>query len=275
MNELEFLKKRKGMTMANAWMLIFASIGFLIVLMVAFVYYNKRIAQKDAEFEVEYILYTFVLTFSLVSLLGIYKINKELPYFKAIRNSDFLSVLLISVTWIIFSSVFDEFASLFQSDSKDKNDVFTHSRWILDIFVSFSFALFQIGVISHGLFKNYPFKKAIITIFFSGLAFILPHIALPMAFQGLMFAIIYYVLGSFQTVLISAIAVSVPEYFLWYFYGIQNSNPIKNNWIVYEPIYYLVTALAFIVWLYFLFRLYKNRAKIHWEEVPSYENITF
>jgi membrane-associated HD superfamily phosphohydrolase len=275
MNEIEFLKKRKGMTVANAWMLLFACIGFLIVLMVAFVYYNKRIAQKDAEFEVEYILYTFILIFSLVSLLGIYKINKELPYFKSIGRGDFLGVLLISTTWIIFSTVFDEFASLFQSDSKDKNDVFSHSRWILDIFVSVSFALFQIGVISHGLFKNYAFKKAIFTIFFSGLVFIIPHIALPMAFQGLMFAIIYYALGSFQTVLISAILVSVPEYLFWYFYGIKNSNPIKNNWIVNEPIYYLVTVLAFVFWLYFLFRLYKNRAKIHWEEVPSYENITF
>ncbi|HLO46659.1 MAG TPA: hypothetical protein VK175_20115 [Leadbetterella sp.] len=275
MNDLEFLKKRKGMTIANAWMLLFTCIGFLIVLMVAFVYYNKRIVQKDAEFGVEYILYAFVLTFFSVSLLGIWLINKEFPRFKSIKNSDFFNVILISMTWIIFSTVFDEFASLFESDSKDKNDVFSHSRWILDILVSVSFALFQIGVISHGLFKNYSFKKAIITIFFSGLVFIIPHIALPMAFQGLMFAIIYYALGSFQTVLISAILVSVPEYFFWYFYGVKNNNPIKNNWIVNEPIYYLATALAFVLWLYFLYRLYKNREQIEWNQTATYEEIIF
>ncbi len=263
------------MTTANAWMLLFACISFLIVIMVAFVFYNKRIGLRKAEFEVQNIFYAFILNFTLVSLLGIYKINKELPFFKSIKSKDFLTVILVSIIWIVFSSIFDEFANLFQSDSKDKDDAFSHSRWILDILVSVSFTTFQIGVISHGLFKNYSFKKAIITIFFSSLVFILPHVALPMAFQGLMFAIIYYALGSFQTVLVSAILVSIPEYFFWYFYGIKNNNPIKNNWIVNEYIYYLVIALSFVVWLYFLFRLYKNRAKIHWEEVPTYENITF
>ena len=266
MNDLDLLKKKTGMTIGTAWVLMFSSVALLFLS--GFIYgimhaqSKKPISMSEST---DMIMIFMVLSFLVFAMIGFYVNKKELPYFSKVSSKVMLILFVVAMCWSVISSVFLDYFQV--SESMDKVAGFSRSWWFA-IILNTSMIIFQIGVLGHGLLRNYSLKKSMIAISFICIVFYMPAAVSSMVIQSMILLYIYYRTSSFWVVLLTSTLMFVPEYIFRGMYDMPkfNYNYYKNIVMPSPTVYYSVCCFAVLALVPALWYLKKQTQTIQWEK---------
>lgn len=265
MNDLDLLKKKTGMTIGTAWVLMFSSVALLFLS--GFIYgimlsqSKKTISMTEST---DMIMIFMVLSFLVFATIGFYVNKKELPYFSNVSSKVMMILFVVAICWSVISSIFLDYFMM--SEEMNKMTGFSKSWWFATI-LNASMIIFQIGVLGHGLIRNYTLKKSMIAISFICIVFYMPAAVSSMVIQSMILLYIYYRTASFWVVLLTSTLMYVPEYIFREIYAMPklNYNYYKNVIMPSTSVYYTVWAFAVLGLITALWYLKQNTQVIKWE----------
>lgn len=275
MDELNLLRKKTGMTIAKAWMVMVTCVIVFILgagIIGGVLGYRKADPQ---EFMEEGIFILMVLILILSSLWGFYINKKQLPFFNKPSVLITLVCIIISLAWSYISPIIVEFLPFNENESDNIERVGIH--FLLGIISSVLFTVLQIGIIGHGLLKNYLFKQVIFTVAAVSIVMVIPQAVIGMFFQTAIMFYIYYRTASFLLPLIMSISFIIVEDIFKVYLGnnIVTRNYIKFDFIQNDTLYFtgLAACIAIIIGgLYFI----KTQTKvIAWQRPEEDEDLAF
>lgn len=275
MDELNLLRKKTGMTIAKAWMVM---VTCVIVFMIGAIIIGGVLGYRKAdpqEFMENGIFILMVLILILSSLWGFYINKKQLPFFNKPSVSITLICIIISVAWSYISPIIVEFLPFNEKESDNIERVGIH--FLLGVLSSTLFTFLQIGVIGHGLLKNYLFKQVIFTVAAVSIVMVIPQAVIGMFFQTAIMFYIYYRTASFLLPIIMSIAFSVVEYIFRIYLGnnIVTKNYIKFDFIQNDTVYYLGLMASIAIIIAGLWYIKKQTKVIAWQRPEDDESIAF
>ena len=265
MDDLDLIKKKTGMTIGTAWILMFSSMALMFVLAFAYgfasAFYKKPI---ETSISVDLVMVVMVMSFLIFALIGFYINKKELPYFTKVSKKAMLILFIIAMLWSVISSFFLDY--FITNDVIDQVQGISKTWWFATI-LNASMIIFQIGVIGHGLLRNYNLKKSMIAISFICIVFYMPAAVSSMVIQSMILLYIYYRTASFLMVLLTSTFMYMPQYI---FKGIYNNTKLnynfyKNEIFPSDNVYYAVWVLAIFALIGALWFFKQNTKTIKWE----------
>lgn len=275
MDELNLLRKKTGMTIAKAWMVM---VTCVIVFMLGTIIIGGVLGYRKAdpqEFMENGIFILMVLILILSSLWGFYINKKQLPFFNTPSVSITLVCIIISLAWSYISPIIVEFLPFNEKESDNIERVGIH--FLLGVISSSLFTFLQIGVIGHGLLKNYLFKQVIFTVAAVSIVMVIPQAVVGMFFQTVIMFYIYYRTASFLLPIIMSITLSVVEYIFRIYLGndIVTKNYIKFDFVQNNTVYYLGLLASIAIIIAGLLYIKKQTKVIEWQRPEEDENIAF
>ena len=275
MNELDLLRKKTGMTIAKAWMLMATTIVIFILDNTAFklLINSKTISIKNFDGATFYFISLFVATF-LGCVWGFFINKKQMPFFKNQSLLIWFWCIIIALVWAYISPVV--FDILPMNIPKQKNPESLEIGSFFSLTSLLLFIILQIGIIGNGLLKNYALRQAIFTIMAVGIVMLNPIAVISIAFQTLFLFYIYYRTAAFQLPIFMVFIFGALEEILpLYFDANYSTNYIRNYFIQNNSVYYigLVVCVSLIIGgLYYI----KTHTKlIEWQRPEEDENIEF
>ncbi|WP_255037235.1 hypothetical protein [Lacihabitans soyangensis] len=270
MNELEFLKKRKGMTIGIAWLLMFFSmlsvvlVGYLMGLYIM----SNSINVRSSDL-LDYSSVALVISFFIYSIVGFFLNQKEFPKNNKITLKVLIITIIIGLLWSFLSSLLTEHYVINVDMFKQRKITGT---WWFGLILSSAMAIFQIGILGHGLLRNYPFNKALVAVSFVCIAYYIPVAVVSMVIQTSLLFLIYYRTGSFFLVLSTSWIIQTIDYFLRELLNIQepNFNYYKQTIFQSASTYYIFCILAFLLLLGSMLVLKRISPKIQWQKDDSF-----
>ena len=275
MDELNLLRKKTGMTIAKAWMVM---VTCVIVFMLGTIIIGGVLGYRRAdpqEFMENGIIILMVLILILSSLWGFYINKKQLPFFNKPSVSITLVCIIISLAWSYISPIIVEFLPFNEKESDNIERIGIH--FLLGVISSTLFTFLQIGVIGHGLLKNYLFKQVIFTVAAVSIVMVIPQAVVGMFFQTAIMFYIYYRTASFLLPIIMSITFSVVEYIFRIYLGndIVTKNYIKFDFVQNNTVYYLGLLASITIIIAGLLYIKKQTKTIEWQRPEEDENIAF
>lgn len=217
------------------------------------------------------VLMIFILMIS--SLWGFFINKKQLPFFNKQPLSITLSCLAIALAWSFISPLIVDFLPFDETaaDSFERIGM----DFLLGIAITMLFTFLQIGVVGHGLLKNYLFKQVILTVAAVSIVMVVPQAVIGLLFQTLIMFYIYYRTASFQLPLIMTATYSIVEdSFKWRLGGnIVSKNYIRLHLTPNDNIYYVGLLIAFCVILAGLYFIKQQTTPISWQRPEEDEDI--
>ena len=272
MDDLDLIKKKTGMTIGTAWILMFSSVALMFLL--GFGYGITSAVSKEPismSNSVDLVMIVMVLSFLTFALIGFFINKKELPYFAKVAPKVLLILFVIAMLWNIIASLFMDY--FINKEMMNKLEGISRTWWFTTI-LNISMMIFQIGVIGHGLLRNYNLKKSMIAISFICIVFYMPAAVTSMIIQSMILLYVYYRTASFLMVLLTSTMMYMPDYFYRGVFDIQqfNYNFYKNEILPSHTVYYVVWVLAIFALMGALWYLKQNTKVIKWEreEVPLF-----
>lgn len=265
MNDLDLLKKKTGMTIGTAWVLMFSSMALMFLLSFAYgiaSFINKTPITTGNSMDV--VMLVMVMSFLVFALVGFYINKKELPYNNNVSKRTMCILFIIAMLWSVISSIFlDYFIS---NEAMDQVQGISKTWWFA-IILNTALMIFQIGVLGHGLLRNYNLKKSMIAISFICIVFYMPAAASSMVIQSMILLYIYYRTASFLMVLLTSTVMYMPQYIFRGIYNISklNYNFYKNEIFHSDSVYYIVWVLAIFALIVALWFFKQNTKTIKWE----------
>lgn len=275
MDELNLLRKKTGMTIAKAWMVM---VTCVIVFMLGALIIGGVLGYRNAdpqEFMENGIFILMALILILSSLWGFYINKKQLPFFHKPSVSIILVCITISLAWSYISPIIVEFLPFNEKESDNIEQVGIH--FLLGVISSALFTLLQIGIIGHGLLKNYFFKQVIFTVAAVSIVMVIPQAVIGLFFQTAIMFYIYYRTASFLLPLLMSITFSVVEYIFRIYLGnnIVTKNYIKFDFVQNDTVYYLGLLASISIIIAGLLYIKKQTKTIEWQCPEEDENIAF
>ncbi len=271
MNEFDLLRKKTGMTIAKAWMLMLSGIFVFLLLAVAIGFYNgyKKNVMLDAEILVFGVLIAIIC---LCCLWGFFINKKQLPFFNKPTPESIILSVIVALAWFYISPIINDLLP-YESKSSDKR---TDLPLLFESLLSLSFAVLQIGVIGHGLLKNYQFGKVLFTVAAMSIIFVVPQAVVGMALQTLLMFYVYYRTASFQLPVLMSLVISILEEF---FRRVLKINISYNNFIKSlidnTTVYYLGLVLCVALIAMCFFYIKKRTQVIAWQRPDEDESMAF
>jgi hypothetical protein len=264
--EIDLLPKKKGMTIGNAFMLMISCVtvfaflagGTLLILKLS----NAKVDLND-----DWIFLALVISFITNSLWGYRMNSKELPFFDKIKYSELKYLIIIALATYYLTSVFSEINLIRDTQRARIIDEPSLAKVLIDATITICFVFFQIGIIGHGLLKNYAFQKAILVILFLSICFISPSTVLGIGCQGAILFFIYYRTASFNAVLFTLFFMLIPDYILWFTVGKKDLNVLRLDVFHGNTLMYgigWIIALLLLIWT--IIKLKTNSKEINWRK---------
>jgi hypothetical protein len=216
-----------------------------------------------------------VLILSLSSLWGFYINKEQLPFFNIPSILVVLVCIMISLAWSYISPIIVEFFPFNEKESDNIERVGIH--FLLGVLSSTLFTFLQIGIIGHGLLKNYLFKQVIFTVAAVSIVMVIPQAVIGLFFQTAIMFYIYYRSASFLLPLMMTVIFNIVEDIFKFNLGnnIVTRNYIKFDFVQNDTLYFtgLAACIAIIIGgLYFI----KTQTKvIAWQRPEEDEDLAF
>jgi hypothetical protein len=182
---------------------------------------------------------------------------------------------MISLAWSYISPIIVEFFPFNEKESDNIERVGIH--FLLGVLSSTLFTFLQIGIIGHGLLKNYLFKQVIFTVAAVSIVMVIPQAVIGLFFQTAIMFYIYYRSASFLLPLMMTVIFNIVEDIFKFNLGsnIVTRNYIKFDFVQNDTIYFagLAACIAIIIGgLYFI----KTQTKvIAWQRPEEDEDLAF
>ncbi len=272
MNELDLLRKKTGMTIAKAWMLMATTIVILVLSIGIFNYFisvNKTLT-PTLEDSIFY-LTSYIFVFFLGSLSGFFVNKKQLPFFRKTTFLIYIWGFMIAIVWCYINPIILDLLPLNPVSFKD-NKIFL----LLNMIVILFYIVLQIGIIGHGLLKNYTFRNALFTVIAVSITLIDPQSVLILIFYSSILYYIYYRTASFQLVIfIVTISATVETLLPVYFDANFTGNYVRNYFIQNNTLYYagFVACVGLIIGGSYYIKTHTQL--IEWQRPEEDENIEF
>ncbi|MBP6620018.1 MAG: hypothetical protein KA188_07170 [Leadbetterella sp.] len=265
MDDLDLIKKKTGMTIGTAWILMFSSMALMFLLAVVYGilgFVNKKTFSMNNS--VDLVMVVMVLSFLIFALIGFFINKKELPYFAKVSPKILLILFVIAMLWSVIASFFLDY--YLNKEKMEQMEGISRTWWFA-IILNTSMMIFQIGVIGHGLLRNYNLKKSMIAISFICIVFYMPAAVSSMIIQSMILLYVYYRTASFLMVLYTSTLMFMPDYLYRSIFEIHqlNYNFYKNEIFPSPAVYYVVWVLAIFALSGALWYLKQNTKVIKWE----------
>ena len=275
MDELNLLRKKTGMTIAKAWMLMIICVTVLFLgggILGVMASMNKVEPETYLDRGIFLIM---LLIISISSIWGYFINKKKSPLFHKTSLLIYLLCLFIALSWSYISPLVLDFLpfNTIEAESLERVEI----ELLLGIALSLLFTILQIGVIGHGLLKNYLFKQVIFTVVAVSIVMVIPQAVIGLIFQTAIMFYIYYRTASFQLPLLMTLSFSLVEYAckLTWGHAITTQNYIRIHFVP-NPVLYqiglLVAVLIIVIGLYFI---RKNTNPIVWQRPEEDEDLAF
>ncbi len=272
MNELDLLATKKGMTFGKAWMLIFFTFIslFFVGMAAGFISAANKIDPKSMS------IYTLTgISFGISSTIAIvwgYFINlREWPFFKK-QNVEVVVLCLFSGFLIRFLSSGFEEIPLFLIQEEAIRQV--SGKPVINFLTLLGVLTLQIGIIAHGLFRNYPFQKVVVTVLVLSVVQLEPRTIISLVAVALLLMIVYYLTASFHLVMAIIFIYAGIEFVFSVIYGFDpaSNNNYRHVLIHNDPLYYALMFLSTALLVWSLFRIKKIAKGITWRRDENYHN---
>lgn len=277
MEELNLLRKRTGMTVARAWMLmigvfvLFFSIS-VVVGIIQGIAQAKTGVKTNIDILVNGVFLGLTLCFSIGSWVG-YRINKkDVAKLKKMSLKD----LLLSVGLAVcLSYILSFLAEILRLEMKNEEMIGGFMKWFAP-FMSVIMTYFQVGVIGHGLLRNYTFRESLLTVLFLCVILMVPAGVISWAFLSVIFFFIYYrtqniTIPLFLTLLVYYLDLIIKEILKIDYVSFENyyRRIIPLN----DTLFYLsiVVVLGFIFFL--VNKIVEGKNVKQWRNEEEYEDI--
>lgn len=275
MDDLNLLRKKTGMTIGKAWMLMVSCvIVFLLgsALIGGIVGYRNGDSNELVE---KGIFIVLLLILFIASLWGFFINKKQIPFFKPSTFFVTLICTIIALAWSYISPIIVDFFPFNETEAENIERMGV--EFFLGILLSIFFTFLQIGVIGHGLLKNYLFKEVLFTVAAVSIVMVVPQAVIGLIFQTLILFYIYYRTASFQLpLLMTVIFIVVEDSFKWIWgQDIPTKNYIKIHLIQNDNLYYLGLLIAISIIFVGLFFIKKQTTPIAWQRPEEDEEIAF
>jgi hypothetical protein len=209
MDELDLLRKKTGMTIAKAWMLMIITVIIFFCLRFIFQFLNNQ-SISPVSFSSNQSRYIAMgLAMSIGCTIGYFINKKERLSFKKVSIFSILCCLLISWAWCYTSPIIYDIMPL--NIPKPPKIQGLEPRFFITTFALVLMVLLQIGIIGHGLLKNYPFKDVIFTVAAVSVIMITPQVVMSLVFEILFLFPIYYRTASLILPLFVVATVNITE----------------------------------------------------------------
>lgn len=271
----ELLRKKTGMTIAKAWMLMVTAVVllFLCTFTLGAVAALKNVNPNGLLETAIFVLLTIII-FSC-TVWGYFINKRQQPFFQKQPLSIIFACIIIALAWSYISPIIVQFLPFNETDSHNLESI--GIQGFLGLILSLLFTTLQIGVIGHGLLKNYLFKQVIFTVAAVSIVMLIPQAVIGLIFQTLIMFYIYYKTASFQLPLLMTAILSLADGVFKYSFGdkIITKNYIRiylmpNDLTYYIGIFVLIAII--IGGLYFI----KSQAQsIEWQRPQEDETIAF
>jgi hypothetical protein len=261
------------MTIGTAWILMFSSIIVLFAFGVVIGIINGFFKTKNPNVNLfDAIMLGMLASFIICGIIGFYQNKKELFFTHAVSKPILLVSLLMGFLWSYISSILFDYYSI--NPEASKMSLGLSGTWWFAILLNVALVVFQIGVIGHGLLRNYPFNKALITVCFISVSFFVPAAVVAMIFQSLILFFLYHRTASFWLVLVVSNLMYLPSYFGRYIFG---GNEVTRNFYKLDilpnaQMYYLVWVICLIALVFSAFWINKKAKVIDWQRASEYES---
>jgi hypothetical protein len=277
MDELDLLRKKTGMTIAKAFMLVFSLVLIFGVVSITFGILSNTNKGNTKTFDmVENEVFIILIIVFLLGNIWAYFINKkELPFFRKTSFAIIISSIIIAFAWCYIIPIITEFRFFEAKQSKKLDNIGPNS--ILTLVISVFFTFLQIGFIGHGLLKNYLFKQAIFTVAAVSIMFFVPEAVIGLALQSLIMFYVYYRTASFLLPILMTVLFSVVEDCFKLIYGpnIGSVNYVRTHIIQNDTLYFAGLIASVFVILGGLYFIRTQTKVIEWQRPEEYENIAF
>lgn len=272
MEELDLLRKKTGMTIAKAWILMMSGILFFILSAgaVGFMAGFKKNAFNDVE---TFIFIALLSVLLLCCIWGFFINKKELPFFKKPSLVITLLCVVIILAWFYISPILYDLLP-YDSKSTPKDNI---GFSLLEVLLSLALTVLQIGFIGHGLLKNYLFKQVLFTVAAMSIVFVIPQAVFGIAIQTLLMFYIYYRTASFQLPLLMTAILSISEVFFKRTLEIDtsNNNYVRTQLIQNDTLYYIGIAICLGIIAGGLYFIKTQTKTIEWQRPEEDENLAF
>ncbi len=240
MDDLDLIKRKTGMTIGTAWILMFSSMALMFLLGISYgvaAGMGKINARSENAFD--FVMLFMVVSFLIFAGIGFIINKKELPYFSKVSSKIWFLVFVLSLLWNFVASIFSDYYLL---NAEMNQSVGFSKSWWFAIILNAALVIFQHGVIGHGLLRNYNLKKSIIAISFICIVFYIPAAVFVLIIQSAMLLFIYYRTASFWLVLVNSTVMYLPDYIYRGIYKLEkmNYNYYKNLILPSDFTYYCV-----------------------------------
>lgn len=275
MDELNLLRKKTGMTIAKAWMVM---VTCVIVFIFGAGIIGGVLGYRNAdpqEFIEKGVFILLVLILTLSSLWGFYINKKQLPFFNKPSVLVVFVCIIISLAWSYVSPIIVEFLPFNEKESDNIERVGIH--FLLGVISSVLFTFLQIGIIGHGLLKNYLFKQVIFTVAAVSIVMVIPQAVVGMFFQTAIMFYIYYRTASFILPLIMSISFIIVEDIFKVYLGnnIVTRNYIKFDFVQNDTLYFTGLAVCITIIIGGLYVIKTQTKVIAWQRPEEDEDLAF
>lgn len=269
----------KGMTIFKAFLLVFLCVSLIHVIgflfQVGFVYgFIESYIHNTAKISMRPNAYGQLISYSVFILIG-WKINNyEKPLFSKSGFSDYLKIVILGILWIVFCIFLNDLVKTKNigtvAVNQDFKEYFDFTGSLRNV-NSILYGLFYIGVLGHGLLKNYNFKKIIIVLAFFSLPVLHPTVVLQFLFLNLILIFIYYHTRAFQLILAFLVVAAILDHVFVLVYSpheLRYENIIKEQIIGNANVYYLFMAFVIVLFLYILLSFRSSKKQYLWLKKP-------
>ncbi len=272
MNESDLLRKKTGMNIAKAWMLMMSGVvAFIVcVIIIGFINGFKKSGMKEDE---KLFFCALLGVLLLCCLWGFFINKKELPFFsKQPLKITSLCLIVMLACFYISPVLYDFFP--YESKSTSKDDEMLP---FLEILLSLALTILQIGCIGHGLLKNYQFGQVLFTVVAMSIIFVIPQAVIGMAMQTLIMFYVYYRTASFQLPLLMTVIFSISEWILKSIlkFNISNNNYIRTQLVPNTTLYYIGMSIAVGIIAGGLLYIKNHTNTIAWQRPDEDESMAF
>ncbi len=264
-----------GMTIFKAFLLVFLCVIFIhfigFFFKVGFLYSLFKTFVDDTSFvEIKLNTYSYLISYSVFILIGLRLNNNEIPYFRSAKRSDYLKVIVLGMLWnvvgIFLIQIVGDNSIGYVEVNQDFTEIFDWKGLLRPLAFIMSL-VFLIGIVGHGLLRNYKFMTTVVIITFFALPYLNPIIVVAYMLMNLLLIYIYYYSQAFQLLIIFTVVSSLVEYALAYFYSpgeLRYGNIIKNHLIGDSGFYYLFMLVVISIFIGIIFSFRNSKSKQFW-----------
>lgn len=277
MEELNLLRKRKGMTISRAWMLMIGVfVLFFLLSVVAGIIQGVAQAQSGEKANM-YILVNGIflgltLCFSIGSWVG-YRINKKdvAKLQKMTAKELFLSVVLV----ICLSYILAFLTDALRLDMKNGEMIGGFMKWFGPL-MSVVMTYFQVGVIGHGLLRNYSFRESILTVLFLCMILTVPAAVISWAFVSVIFFYVYYRTQNITIPLVLTLLVYYLDLIMKEILSIDYvsfENYYRRVIPIKDTLFYVSLVVVLVAIMFLVYKIVEGKNVKQWRNEEEYEDI--